>query len=103
MCSNLDSLFSDKHGNSVIITLTADSEKYVRAKIDSGEYSTPEEIVDLALRILRYEDWKKEVRRKIDEGWAQAKAGHMLTPEEVQENLAQRKAEILAARAKQGS
>ncbi|NJL91498.1 MAG: transcriptional regulator [Coleofasciculaceae cyanobacterium SM2_1_6] len=54
------------------INLTLDQEKLIKAKLESGKYQTPEEVISNALRLLdEYERseaaWVAEVRTKIDE------------------------------------
>ena len=76
------------------VTLSAPLEDFVRERVAAGEFNSPEEVVSAGLRLLkvREQDWKAGVRRKIDEGWEQAKAGQLHTPDEVRASLDERKA-----------
>jgi len=75
------------------VALTAALEDFVRRKVESGEFRSPDEVVFEGLRLLQQQDeqWKAEVRAKIDEGWDQAKAGKLRGPEATREELAVRK------------
>jgi hypothetical protein len=42
-------------------------------------------------RAGKFKAWKPNASRKIDEGWKEAKAGQLRTPEEVRQSLAARK------------
>lgn len=76
------------------VTLPAPLDKFVRDRVAAGDFASPEDVVSAGLRLLQRheEDWKTGVRRKIDEGWEQAKAGQLHTPDEVQAYLDERKA-----------
>ena len=74
------------------VTLTPSLEEFVRRKVETGDYRSPDEVVFEGLRLLQQqEQWKAEVRGKIDEGWDQAKAGKLRSPEAMREDLAVRK------------
>jgi len=62
------------------INLTLDQEKFIKAKLESGKYQTPEEVISHALQLLDECDtpagglrqrseaaWVEDVRTKIDE------------------------------------
>lgn len=60
------------------ISLTPDQERFIQAKLQIGEYSSAEEILELALQLLdEYEqsegDWVEDVRQKIDAAIAASK------------------------------
>jgi Arc/MetJ-type ribon-helix-helix transcriptional regulator len=78
------------------ITLSADSEKIVRHKLDSGMFSSPTDVVNAALSLLQQQerDWAD----KIEEGWNQALAGRFVPAEKLHSNLAARKAHWRTAR-----
>ncbi|MGK7888673.1 MAG: type II toxin-antitoxin system ParD family antitoxin [Leptolyngbyaceae cyanobacterium] len=53
------------------ISLTAEQEQFVQAKLETGQYRSAEEIVAIAFQLLdEYEraesEWAKDVREKID-------------------------------------
>lgn len=78
------------------VTLSADSEKIVREKIHSGNFHSPDDVIRAALALLQQqqEDWSA----KIEEGWKQARAGQLISPEELPDSMARRKAAWRAAR-----
>ncbi len=54
------------------ISLTAEQERLVQGKLQSGKYRSAEQMVEIALKLLdEYErseaEWVEEVRAKIDE------------------------------------
>ena len=75
------------------VTLPPPLEEFVRNKVESGDFPSVDAVVRGGLRLLqRQDEWKADVRMRVEVGWAQAKAGQLLSPELVQENLAERKA-----------
>jgi antitoxin ParD1/3/4 len=53
-----------------MITLTLAQEQLIKSKVSTGQYSSPEEVIDLALRLLQFLDteslaWLKDTRQKI--------------------------------------
>ena len=74
------------------VSLPASLQEFVRQKVAAGQFGSPDEVVAEGLRLLQdQENWQTEARDKIDEGWEQAKAGQLLTPQQVREDLAIRK------------
>jgi antitoxin ParD1/3/4 len=54
----------------MIITLRPDHEKFIQSKITEGQFSSPEEVVDMAFRLLEkcsaeYSEWISEVRGQV--------------------------------------
>jgi len=83
------------------VTLSPDAEQYVRTKIASGEYQSPDGIVNEGLRLLQQqENRRREVDAKVKAGLAQIDAGQSLTSDEAAKERDVRKREILAAREK---
>ena len=76
------------------VTLSPDSEQFVRQKLQSGDFRSPNEIVNAGLRLLQERDAHlvTDVQQKIAVARAQLQAGNSLTPEELEKNLAARKA-----------
>lgn len=58
------------------ITLTPDSEQYLREQLAAGKFPSPDEVISEALRRMRLYDQKMdELRRDIDVGIEQADQG----------------------------
>jgi len=73
------------------VSLTPELENLIRRKLASGLYKNAAEVVREGLRLLAEEDeWKTEVRRKIAEGMAQARAGKFVDGEEAFDRLQKR-------------
>ena len=89
-----DSRIAGRNTRRLNVTLPAPLDEFVRDRVAAGDFASPEEVVSAGLRLLQQheEDWKAGVRRKIDEGWDQAKAGQLHTPAEVRGYLDERKA-----------
>ena len=74
------------------VSLPITLEDFVRHKVATGEFHSEAEVVCEALHLLQdQEAWKSEASRMIVEGWEEAKAGQLRTPEEVRQTLAARK------------
>jgi putative addiction module CopG family antidote len=76
------------------VTLSPDSEQFVRQKLQHGDFHSPTDVVNAGLRLLRERDerWAKDVRTKIAVARKQLQQGKTLTPEQLEKNLAARKA-----------
>ena len=62
------------------ITLKPDQEAFIRAKLQSGQYQTVDDVIQAALDLLdeqdkAYEQWVIETRAKVDEGIASLERG----------------------------
>ena len=78
------------------VSLPASLAEFAKQKVAAGEFQSVDEVVCEGLRLLQIrEQWKSEAGAKIDVGWAQARSGRALSHDEVQKNLASRKAEWL--------
>lgn len=74
------------------ISLTAELQAYIDAKVKSGLYQSASEVVREALRLLvdagdRALD--AEINRKIEEAYADLEAGRTYTPEQSRRHLEQ--------------
>jgi antitoxin ParD1/3/4 len=80
------------------VHLTPELKRLVQAEVASGKYASASEVIREGLRLLVEERrWRDEVRRKIAEGVAQAKAGQLVDGDEA---LARLKKRIAARRPK---
>lgn len=79
------------------VTLQPADEAYVRRQMESGGFSSADEVIAEGLRLMQERDatWAAEARAKVEVGWSQAKAGFLSASEEVRERLALRKASWL--------
>jgi putative addiction module CopG family antidote len=74
------------------VSLPTTLEDFVRRKVAAGEFESADEVVCEGLRLLQdREAWRADASRKIDDGWEEAKAGQLRTPQEVRHALAVRK------------
>jgi putative addiction module CopG family antidote len=74
------------------VSLPLTLEEFVRSKVAAGDFQSADDVVCEALRLLKdQEAWRADASSKIDEGWAQAKAGQLRAPEDVRKSLAARK------------
>ncbi|HEX6811917.1 MAG TPA: type II toxin-antitoxin system ParD family antitoxin [Planctomycetota bacterium] len=70
------------------IHLTPELKRLVEAEVASGQYASASEVIREGLRLLVEERrWREEVRRKIADGVAEAKAGRLVPGEPVFERL----------------
>jgi putative addiction module CopG family antidote len=93
--ARFDTVGASRHDVNMNVTLTPALEEFVRGKVESGDFRSPEEVVREGLRLLRQQDqeWAAGVKSKIDEGWTQAKGGQLRSAEAVRQTLAARKVE----------
>jgi len=74
------------------VSLPVTLEDFVRRKVAAGEFQSADDMVCQALRLLQEQEaWRADASHKIGEGWDEAKAGLLRTPEEVRQSLAARK------------
>lgn len=70
------------------IHLSAELETYVRQQVESGQFSTPDEVVATALAALK--DLQEADHESIWRGIQQAEAGLVTTLDEVRDRLMKR-------------
>ncbi len=62
------------------ITLKPEQEKLIQAKVNSGKYTTVDEVISEALKLLderdkHYQNWVEDTRKKVAVGLAQLDRG----------------------------
>ena len=86
-----------------MITLTLAQEQLIKSKVSTGQYSSPEEVIDLALRLLQFLDteslaWLKDTRQKIAIGIEELDRGEGIDGTIVMNQLLQQFQEARQAR-----
>lgn len=80
------------------LNLDARMRKFIEAKVETGEFQSPEEVVSTALALLMHEDRHEfepgELARLVAEGEADVARGDVLDGEEVFEKLRRKSAEF---------
>jgi len=74
------------------IQLRPELEEIVRKDVQRGPYNSVDEYLERAVTMLHeHEDWladhREEIAAQIEEGWASAQRGELLTPEQVREEM----------------
>lgn len=84
----------------MVVTVPATLESFVQSQLQSGAFSSMEEVVEAGLELLRRQEetWKAAAREKIDEGWCQARAGESIGADEARALLGETKATWKQAR-----
>lgn len=63
-------------------------EQWVQERVDSGDYASHAEVIRAGLRLLKEEEeWRAMARRRIAEGLADLRAGHVLDGDEALSRL----------------
>jgi putative addiction module CopG family antidote len=75
------------------ITLEPALEKFVRSKVESGDFHSPDDVVSQGLPLLQQqeENWISNARSAIEEGWSQAKSGQLRSADQARQNMTMRK------------
>jgi len=72
----------------VDVSLNSESEKFVRAKIQSGLYNSASEVVEDALRLLEQQEIHlQELRARMDDALAEADRGEVVDGEEFMQRM----------------
>ena len=77
------------------IALKNEQEQFIQKKLKSGKYSSADEVIFEAFRLLEerdrhYEQWLQDTRQKVTEGLAQLDRGKGLDGESVMARLKER-------------
>lgn len=75
------------------LTITPELETLIQRKLDSGEYETPQQVLENAVYRLNFDDaeisWDTaEPQAAIDKGWEEAERGETMSGEEARKRLA---------------
>lgn len=75
------------------VTLSPDSEQFVRQKVEHGDFDSATDVINEGLRLLQERDerWAANVQSKVAVAREQLQQGKTLTPEQLDQNLAARK------------
>ncbi len=83
------------------ITLRPEHERLITEVLRSGDYKTPDEVIERALELLRERDtWLAESRAKIEEGYAAAQRGELIESKQVRAQMEEKKRGWLAKKRK---
>ena len=75
------------------VTLSPDSEQFVREKLQHGHFQSATDVVNAGLRLLQeHERWTEAVREKLVVAREELNEGKAITPEQLDQNMAARKA-----------
>ena len=74
--------------------LKPEIEALIQKRVKSGEFSSPEEVIERALEVLSAEeDWvaeqREEISAQIQEGWDEAQRGELTDAEQVRAEMRQ--------------
>lgn len=77
------------------VTLTASLEDFVRSKVETGGYSSEDEVIQESLRLWEQREtaWKEKVSEQIDHGLNDLQAGRVLSASESESQMAEFKAQ----------
>ena len=83
------------------ITLRPHQEQLIARAVQSGAYQTPDQVIDRALEMLRFEDEllhddKDSINEKIERAFGQFERGEFFTAEESRADMEKRKTRWLA-------
>jgi antitoxin ParD1/3/4 len=89
-------VFGMPSSSQLTITVTPELEAFVRERVASGRYDTASDVVSEGLRLLELREHEREavlgeIRREIELGLEQAKAGQLHDGEAFFAELAQRR------------
>jgi antitoxin ParD1/3/4 len=89
--SDLDRIGHSGYRLSMNVHLPPELKKLVDSEVASGHYSSASEVIREGLRLLVEERrWRADVRRKIANGVAQARAGKLIDADKVAARLRKR-------------
>ena len=61
------------------VRLTPQQQEFIKRQVAEGRYLSDAEVIREGLRLLQEEvEWRAEIRRKVAEGVAEAKAGKLV-------------------------
>ena len=65
------------------VRLTPQQQEFIKQQVAEGRYLSDAEVIREGLRLLQEEvEWRAEIRRKVAEGVAEAKAGKLVDGEQ---------------------
>ena len=80
------------------IELNPEAEALIKKRLESGAFTTPEEVVERALELLTAEeDWlsgnREQIAADIQEGWDAAQGGELIDADDVRKRMEAKKQE----------
>lgn len=80
------------------VELKPETEALIQKRLESGAFSTPEEVIERPLEFLSLEeDWlaehRDEIAANIQEGWDEAQRGELIEGDHVRSDMRQFKAD----------
>ena len=73
------------------VSLTAELEKFVDRKVESGLYNNASEVVREGLRLLKeHDEIRLKWREQIERGWLQAQRGELVDGQDVLDRIDKR-------------
>ena len=78
------------------IELKPEVEALIQRRLDSGEFLSPEDVIERALEVFSFEeDWlamnRGEIASQIQEGWDEAERGELIDGDDVRTEMAEQK------------
>jgi predicted transcriptional regulator len=78
----------------MILDLKPETQALIQKRLESGAFSTPEEVIERALEFLSIEEnWlaenRNEITAKIQEGWDEAQRGDLVEDDQVRADMQQ--------------
>lgn len=85
----------------MVIELKPETEALIQKRLESGAFTTPEEVVERALELLNAEeDWlaenRSQIADEIQDGWDAAQGGELVDADEVRLRMEARKQEWIS-------
>ncbi len=75
--------------------------EFIQQKVAYGAFPSTDALISEAISLMQQQEhWAQDAAAKIDQGWAEAKSGMLLSEEALVRELSQQKAAFRSAREK---